>query len=61
MGKESACSEGDMGSIPGSRRSPKEENGNPFQCSCLENPMNSTWDLKKSDTAEVTEHVCMQA
>ena len=30
---------GDMGSIPGSRRSPGEGNGNPLQYSCLENPM----------------------
>ena len=30
---------GDVGSIPGSGRSPGEENGNPLQCSCLENPM----------------------
>ena len=29
----------DMGSIPGSGRSPREGNGNPLQCSCLENPM----------------------
>ena len=28
-----------VGSIPGSGRSPGEENGNPLQCSCLENPM----------------------
>ena len=28
---------GDVGSIPGSRRSPGGENGNPLQCSCLEN------------------------
>ena len=28
-GKESACSEGDLGLIPGSGRSPGEENGNP--------------------------------
>ena len=28
----------DPGSIPGSRRSPGEENGNPLQYSCLENP-----------------------
>ena len=28
-----------MGSIPGSGRSPGEENGNPLQYSCLENPM----------------------
>ena len=31
---------GDEGSIPGSRRSPGEGNGNPLQYSCLENPMN---------------------
>ena len=30
---------GDAGSIPGSGRSPGEGNGNPFQYSCLENPM----------------------
>ena len=29
----------DMGSIPGSGRSPEEGNGNPLQYSCLENPM----------------------
>ena len=29
-GKESACNAGDLGSIPGSGRSPGEENGNPF-------------------------------
>ena len=27
------------GSIPGSERSPGGGHGNPFQCSCLENPM----------------------
>ena len=37
--KESACNAGDLGSIPGSGRSPGEGNGNPRQCSCLENPM----------------------
>ena len=39
VGKESACNAGDPGSIPGWGRSPGEGNGNPFQCSCLENPM----------------------
>ena len=29
----------DLGSIPGSGRSPGEGNGNPLQYSCLENPM----------------------
>ena len=39
--KESACNAGDLGSIPipGSGRSPGEGNGNPLQCSCLENSM----------------------
>ena len=37
-GKESACNAGDLGSIPGSERLAGEENGNPFQDSCLENP-----------------------
>ena len=35
-GKEAACNAGDMGSIPGLRRFP--ENDNPLQYSCLENP-----------------------
>ena len=35
---------GDVGSIPGSGRSPGERNGNPLQCSCLENSMDrGTW------------------
>ena len=38
--KESANSAKDLGSIPGSGRSPKEGNGNSLQYSCLENPMN---------------------
>jgi len=29
----------DAGSIPGWGRSPGGGNGNPLQCSCLENPM----------------------
>ena len=37
--KASACNAGDLGSIPGSGRSPGEGNGNPLQYSCLENPM----------------------
>ena len=40
VGKESACSAGDLGSIPGLGRCPGEGNGNPaIQYSCLENPM----------------------
>ena len=43
-GKLSAYGVGDLGSIPGSGRSPGEGNGNPLQYSCLENPMDGgTW------------------
>ena len=37
--KESTCNAGDWGSMPGSGRSPREENGYPLQNSCLENSM----------------------
>ena len=37
--KASASNTGDLGSIPGSGRSPGEGTGNPLQYSCLENPM----------------------
>ena len=36
-GKESACNAGDLGLIPGSRRSSGEGNSNPLQYSVLEN------------------------
>ena len=39
MVKESACSAGDLDSIPGLGRSPGEGNGNPLQNSCLKNPI----------------------
>ena len=36
----------DVGSIPGLERSPGEGNGNPLQCSCLENPMDrGAWQV----------------
>ena len=38
-GKTSACNAGDLGSSSESGRSPGEGYGNPFQFSCLENPM----------------------
>ena len=37
-GKASAYNVGDPGLSPGLGRSPGEGNGNPLQCSCLENP-----------------------
>ncbi|CAI9173090.1 unnamed protein product [Rangifer tarandus platyrhynchus] len=38
-GEESACNEGDLGSIPGLGRSPGEGKGYPLQYSVLENSM----------------------
>ena len=38
-GKESACHEGDMGSVLGLERSPEEGHGNPHQYSRLDNSM----------------------
>ena len=59
--KASACNAGDLGSIPESGRSPGEGNGNPFQYSCLENPMDGgTWQAvvhrvtKSQNTIEMT-------
>ena len=56
---ESACNAGDQGSIPGSGRSPREENGNPLQYSCLEKSHGlrilvgySPWGIKELDTTE---------
>ena len=41
VGKESACSAGDPGLIPGLGRPSEEGNGNPLQYSCLENPVHT--------------------
>ena len=58
-GKESACSVGDLGSIPGLGRSLGGQYGNPLQYSCLENPHGqrslagpSPWGCKGSDKTE---------
>jgi len=42
VGKESACNAGDLGSIPGLRRSPGDGKGYPLQQSGLENSMDCT-------------------
>ena len=40
-GKESACNTGHLSSVPRLGRSPGERYGNPLQCCCMENPMDS--------------------
>ena len=46
-GKESTCNVGDLGSIPGLERSPREGKGYPLQYSGLENSMDySPWDCR---------------
>ena len=60
-GKESTCNKGDLSSILGLGRSPGGQNGNPLQCSCLENPHgqrslvgHSSWGCKESYMTEAT-------
>ena len=55
----------DLGSIPGLGRSPGGGDGNRFQYSCLENPMDrGAWWVTahrviESDTTEATEKACI--
>ena len=50
----------DAGLIPGRGRAPGEGNGNPLQCSCLENPMDrggwqaTVYRVTEVDTTEAT-------
>ena len=59
-GKASVYNAGDLGSIPGSGRSPGEGHGNPLQYSCLRNPMDggawqtAVYGVAKSRTVLVT-------
>ena len=55
-GKESVCSVGDLGLIPGLGRSPEGEHGNPLQYYCLKDPHGqrnlscySPWSHKELD------------
>ena len=52
VGKESACSVGDLGSISGLGKSPGEGKGYPLQYSGLENSMDSPQGPKKLDMTE---------
>ena len=52
-GKESTCNAGDLGSIPGLRRSPGEGNSYPLQYSCLENSMDrGAWQATVHEIAK---------
>ena len=54
VSKEPACNAGDPGLIPGLGRSPGEGNGNPLQCSCLENAMDrGAWQATVHGVARV--------
>ena len=67
-GKEPACNAGDpgdVGSIPGSERSPGGKHSNPLQDSCLENPMDrGAWWATVHEVAELdaiewlSMHIC---
>ena len=59
-GKDSVCSVGGLGSIPGLGRSPVGGHGNPLLYSCLENPhgqrsqpVYSPWGHKELYTTEL--------
>ena len=62
MVKNLPAMQGDLGSIPELGRFPGGGNGNPLQCSCLENPMNrGTWQatvhgVTEPDMTEVTQN-----
>ena len=47
----------DTGLIPGSGRSPGDGDGNPFQYSCLENPMDKRSLVAELDTTEAAERI----
>ena len=54
VGKESTRNTGDLGSIPGSRGSPGEGNGNLLQYTCLENPVDrGIWQATVPGVARV--------
>ena len=60
MVKNPPAKAGDVGLIPGLGRSPRGENGDIFQYSCLENPMDrGAWQATVHGIAELdmTEHI----
>ena len=60
--KNQPANVGDASSIPGSRRSPGERNGNPIQCSCLENSMDSgAWQATVHGVTKSWTRLCYRA
>ena len=56
-GEEPACN--DLGSIPGSGRSPGEGNGYPLWCACLEKPMDrGAWQAAVQGLAKSQTGLC---
>ena len=56
--KNSLANAGDLGSIPGSRRSPGEGNGNRFQYFCLGNPKDrGVWKATVHGVARVRDQL----
>ena len=53
-GEESACNEGDLGSIPGLGRSPGEGKGYPLQYSGLENSMDYIYNPRGVKVLDMT-------
>ena len=52
--KESACDAGDLGSVPGLGRSPREGKGYPLQYSSLENSMErGAWQATVHESQKV--------
>ena len=61
-GKESVCSAGDLGSIPGSGRSPGEGKGYPLQCCGLENSVDYiVHGVAKSMGSDTTERLSLHS
>ena len=59
-GKESACSAGDPGWIPGAGRFPREGNDYPLKYSCLENSMDrKDWATIGSQRVDTTERLTL--
>ena len=59
--KKMPANAGDADLIPGSERSPEVGNGNPLQCSCLENSMDrgARWATGHGVTeSDMTEYAC---